>query len=87
MTVDGAATWTLRCYRSYVDLYAGHLEGIRSKIPYFRELGLTYLHLLPLYKRPERQSDGGYAVSSYRELDGKLGSIEDLRMLAKELHE
>ncbi len=32
----------------YVDLFAGNLEGIRERIPYFEELGLTYLHLMPL---------------------------------------
>ena len=34
----------------YVDLFAGDLEGIRSKVPYFKELGLTYLHLMPLFQ-------------------------------------
>ena len=48
----------------YVDLFAGNLEGIREKIPYFKELGLTYLHLMPLFRCPEGNSDGGYAVSS-----------------------
>jgi len=36
----------------YVDLFAGDLEGIKTKIPYFKELGLTYLHLMPLFKCP-----------------------------------
>jgi hypothetical protein len=49
----------------YVDLFAGDLTGIREKIPYFKELGLTYLHLMPLYKVPEGENDGGYAVTSY----------------------
>src|SRR5689334_14579353 len=46
----------------YVDLFAGDLEGVRKKIPYFKELGLTYLHLMPLFLSPEGNSDGGYAV-------------------------
>ena len=33
----------------YVDLFAGNLAGIRARIPYFKELGLTYLHLMPLF--------------------------------------
>src|SRR5215204_506565 len=36
----------------YVDLFAGNLAGIREKIPYFKELGLTYLHLMPLFLAP-----------------------------------
>ena len=47
----------------YVDRYAGSLDGVRRQIPYFRELGLTYLHLMPLFASPEGNSDGGYAVS------------------------
>jgi glycosidase len=69
----------------YVDLFAGDLNGIRSKIPYFKELGLTYLHLMPLFRCPEGNNDGGYAVSSYREVDPKLGTIDQLRDLADEL--
>lgn len=66
----------------YVDLFAGNLAGIEAQIPYFRELGLTYLHLMPVFKCPEPHSDGGYAVSSYRETNPKIGSIVQLRHLA-----
>jgi glycosidase len=69
----------------YVDLFAGDLEGLRSKIPYFQELGLTYLHLMPFFKVPEGESDGGYAVSSYREVHPPLGTMEQLSTLAREL--
>src|SRR5258708_24147699 len=69
----------------YVDLFAGDLKGLRDKIPYFKQLGLTYLHLMPLFKAPEGNSDGGYAVSSYREVDPRLGTIEELSGLASEL--
>jgi len=69
----------------YVDLFAGDLEGLRSKIPYFLELGLTYLHLMPFFKRPEGASDGGYAVSSYREVHPPLGTMEQLASLAYDL--
>jgi amylosucrase len=66
----------------YVDLFAGNLAGIEAQIPYFRELGLSYLHLMPVFKCPEPHSDGGYAVSSYRETNPKIGSIVHLRHLA-----
>jgi amylosucrase len=69
----------------YVDLFANDLEGIKSKIPYFKELGLTYLHLMPLFKAPEEENDGGYAVSSYREVHPPLGTMEQLSALAREL--
>jgi glycosidase len=69
----------------YVDLFAGDLEGVRSKLPYFQELGLTYLHLMPLFKVPESENDGGYAVSSYREVHPPLGTMAQLASLARDL--
>lgn len=69
----------------YVDRYAQNLTGIRAKIPYFQELGLTYLHLMPLFLCPKPLSDGGYAVSSYRDVDPDLGNIQQLKELAAEL--
>ena len=71
----------------YVDLYAGDLSGIEASIPYFQELGLSYLHLMPPFLCPEPHSDGGYAVSSYREVKPSLGRIADLRRLAERLRE
>jgi amylosucrase len=69
----------------YVDLFAENLEGIRAQIPYFKELGIRYLHLMPLFKAPAGENDGGYAVSSYRELNPALGSMEELNSLASDL--
>jgi glycosidase len=69
----------------YVDLFAGDLQGVRERIPYFNELGLTYLHLMPLFKVPQAESDGGYAVSSYREVNPSLGNMQQLTDLATEL--
>lgn len=71
----------------YVDLFAGNLAGLRKKIPYFKELRLTYLHLMPLFKCPETNSDGGYAVSDYRSVNPSLGTMEELSALADKLRE
>lgn len=69
----------------YVDLFAGTFKGVEAQIPYFKELGLTYLHLMPPFLCPEPHSDGGYAVSSYRATKPALGKIADLRRLATRL--
>jgi glycosidase len=68
-------------------LFAGDLAGIRQSIPYFKELGLTYLHLMPLFQSPEGENDGGYAINSYREVDPSLGTIGELRELADDLRD
>lgn len=69
----------------YVDLFAGDFAGLREKLPYLTELGITYLHLMPLFKVPKGDNDGGYAVSSYREVEARLGTMEELAELATEL--
>lgn len=69
----------------YVDLFAGNLKGICERIPYFKEMNLTYLHLMPLFRCPPGENDGGYAISSYREVDSALGTMEELSEVASEL--
>lgn len=69
----------------YVDRFAGNLEGIRSRIPYFKSMGISYLHLMPLFESPVGKSDGGYAVSNYRGVNPALGSLDDLKRLAADL--
>ncbi len=69
----------------YVDLFAGDIQGLIEKIPYLTEMGITYLHLMPIFKAPEGDNDGGYAVSSYREINPELGSMDDLKRLADDL--
>lgn len=69
----------------YVDRFAGDLAGLREKLSYFEELGLTYLHLMPLFRCPPEKSDGGYAISDYRTVDPDLGTMDELASLADEL--
>ncbi|MCC9607974.1 cyclomaltodextrinase C-terminal domain-containing protein [Blastopirellula sp. JC732] len=69
----------------YVDLFADNLKGVRDNIPYLTEMGITYLHLMPIFRSPKGDNDGGYAVSSYREVNPDLGTMEELADLAGEL--
>ena len=71
----------------YVDRYAGTLKGLQKDIPYFKDLGLTYFHAMPPFLCPRHNSDGGYAVSSYRQVNPALGDIADLRSLAGALRQ
>jgi amylosucrase/maltose alpha-D-glucosyltransferase/alpha-amylase len=72
-------------YVAYVDLFAGTLNGVREQIPYLKELGITYLHLMPLFTSPAGDNDGGYAISSYRDVHPTLGTMEELAALARDL--
>lgn len=71
----------------YVDLFSENLNRMRQHVGYFKELGLTYLHLMPLFAVRPGDNDGGYAISNYRSVDPRLGTIEDLRLLSQDLHE
>ena len=66
-------------YATYADRFGGTLKGVAEKVDYLSELGITYLHLMPLLKPRPGQSDGGYAVMDYRAVREDLGTIEDLR--------
>jgi amylosucrase len=69
-------------YATYADLFAGDLKGVADRVDYLVDLGVTYLHLMPLLKPRPGQNDGGYAVMDYRAVRSDLGSIDDLRELA-----
>jgi amylosucrase len=73
-------------YVTYVDRFAGTLSGVRARLPYLRELGVTYLHLMPLLQARTAPNDGGYAVVDYGAVEPALGSLDDLGALAAELH-
>ena len=72
-------------YAAYVDRFAGTLRGVTEHVPYLVELGVTYLHLMPLLLPRPDPNDGGYAVADYRTVRPDLGTIDDLRELATEL--
>ncbi len=66
----------------YAGAFAGTLGGVREKLSYLEELGVHYLHLMPLLKSPKGRSDGGYAVSDFRAVEPELGTMDDLAALA-----
>jgi len=68
----------------YSDGFAGNLKGLQSKIDYFEELGINIVHVMPVLKCPEGASDGGYAVSDFREIDERVGTLGDMQSLAQE---
>ena len=70
----------------YVKAFAGTLNGVREKLDYIQDCGVSYLHLMPLLESPEGRSDGGYAVSDFRKVQPELGTMEDLAALAGDCH-
>ena len=73
-------------YVCYADRFAGTLAGVGERIDYLRELGISYLHLMPLLEPRPGADDGGYAVKDFRRIRPDLGTADDLVALADTLH-
>lgn len=63
----------------------GDIAGIREKLDYIKDLGVTAVWFSPLYKSPDY--DYGYDVSDYKSIDPKFGTMEDFEQLLNECHE
>jgi amylosucrase len=74
-------------YVCYTDRFAGDLRGLPDKLGYLDELGVTYLHLMPLLRPRPGENDGGYAVQDYRSVDPRVGTMDDLTEVAAALHQ
>ncbi len=71
----------------YVDLFSDNLSKLQDHLPYFRKIGINYLHLMPLFAVPLEENDGGYAVSDYRAINPDIGTMAELSALAQKLRE
>jgi amylosucrase len=69
----------------YVDRFSNNLKGLGEKLDYFEKLGVNFLHLMPVFESPAGESDGGYAVSNFRKVDKRFGTLDDLQTLQKEM--
>jgi len=78
---------TMIGYVCYADLFAGDLAGVGERLDHLAELGVTYLHLMPLLAARDGPNDGGYAVVDYTRVDPRLGDVDDLRALSAALRE
>ncbi|ANS79078.1 Sucrose phosphorylase [Serinicoccus hydrothermalis] len=63
----------------------GTLPALASLADHLRDLGVGYLHLMPLLQPRPAPNDGGYAVADYRSIRSDLGTMADLRRLTTDL--
>ncbi len=63
----------------------GDLAGLRSRLPYLRDLGVDALWLTPWYVSP--MADGGYDVADYRDIDPLFGTLADAEELIRAVHD
>ena len=73
--------------RSFADANGdgiGDLRGVTERVPYLASLGIEAVWLSPFY--PSALADGGYDVDDYRDVDPKLGTLEDFDAMVEALH-
>ncbi len=69
----------------YVDRFCGNLKNLGDELNYFEDLGVNFLHMMPLFESPKDESDGGYAVSDFKKIDERFGTMEDLQTLQNKM--
>lgn len=62
----------------------GDIRGVTAQMDYLRELGVDAIWLSPFYPSP--LVDGGYDVADYRDVDPRLGTLEDFDEMAAAAH-
>src|ERR1700761_8823439 len=62
----------------------GDFEGLRRKLDYLQDLGVTTLWLLPFYPSPLR--DDGYDISDYKNINPSYGRMADFKAFIREAH-
>ena len=71
----------------YTDHFCGDLYGMEEKLDYLSELGITYVHFMPLLQSRKGNNDGGYAVSDYLAVEPRLGDMAQLRKVIRSMKE
>lgn len=69
-------------YDSNGDLH-GDLNGLKMKLPYLQELGVTSILLLPLY---DADCYHNYFANDFEKIDPEFGTMQDYIALVKEIH-
>ena len=62
----------------------GGINGIRGRLPYLADLGVTALWLTPVFRST---SYHGYDITDYYDVDSRYGTIEDYKALVSEAHQ
>lgn len=66
------------------DLYGGNLRGIRERLPYLRQLGVSGIYLTPIFLS---NSNHKYNTFDYYKVDPDFGTEQDLRELVQSAHD
>ncbi|MGE0908300.1 glycoside hydrolase family 13 protein [Bacillus atrophaeus] len=63
----------------------GDIYGIRSMLPYIKDLGADVIWICPVFDSPN--ADNGYDIRDYKKILTEFGTMDDLDSLLNEIHE
>ncbi|WPP51094.1 alpha-amylase family glycosyl hydrolase [Catalinimonas niigatensis] len=83
-TIQDRSAWQI----SGKDFQGGSINGIRSKLDYLKNLGITALWIGPIFRqRPDLDTYHGYGIQNFLDVDPRFGTRQDLRDLVDAAHE
>jgi glycosidase len=65
------------------NFFGGNLAGIRQKLPYLADLGISGLYLTPVFQSP---SNHKYNTQDYFKIDEHFGDLQELKNLVSGAH-
>ena len=92
-TINGSEEWWRQAVvyqvypRSFYDANGdglGDIKGVTTHMGYLHDLGVDAIWLSPFYPSP--LADGGYDVADYRNVDPRLGTLEDFDEMVGAAH-
>jgi cyclomaltodextrinase len=69
--------------RDWMAFYGGDIAGVRQKLDYLKELGVTAIYFNPLF---QAKSTHKYDAADFRLIDPHFGSNEEFKTFVKEAH-
>lgn len=81
-------SWHLWAQSAKDHWQGGTIDGVRGKLGYLRDLGVTTIWLSPVFKqRGHLDTFHGYGVQDFLEIDPHFGTRQDLVRLVAEAHQ
>lgn len=74
-------------YAAYAAQFGDTLAGVADHLDHLSELRVSHLHLMHVLRARPGDSDGGYAIVDYTEVEPSLGTVADLEALADRMHD
>ena len=62
----------------------GDFQGLKEKLDFLQDLGVTALWLLPFYPSPLK--DDGYDIADYTDIHPDYGTLHDFKLFLREAH-